>query len=41
MEFKKIGVPSGCHGQAQIGLEMIKKEKVKWIDEKGFITGIR
>jgi hypothetical protein len=34
-------VPSGFHGVSDTGLERISKEKAKWMDDKGFITGIR
>ena len=40
-ELMKIGVPSGFHGQPENGLEMQSKEKKQWMDEKGFVTGLR
>jgi hypothetical protein len=37
----KIGVPSGFHRQPENVLEMQSKEKKQWMDEKGFVTGLR
>lgn len=40
-EFMKVGVPSGFHGQPENGLEVQAREKRLWMDEKGFVTGLR
>lgn len=40
-EFMRIGVPSGCHEKPEPGVIRMKKEKSKWMDQKGFITGVR